>query len=253
MRRKHAGAASPLRCPRHAPWRRRFNLVLAGGLLLPPSPRASDIFWDGTYYVPVPMQLGADTRLVMPEAFDDTWERDADVACSLLDERTLIIRPRQAQIDQRLTLRGRRSGTLYLAHVSSRLPYTPLVVVHNLLATVEQHESDRPQADALGLVRAMMRGQAPAGYRVQKSQRVLAEPPPLRIVAEQLWRSTREAGLVARITWFPGASDGSYRIDPTELHIRIPALGRRRAFGADRFALDGDHSSTRVYLVYAAE
>ena len=87
---------------------------------------AADIEWDGTSYLRVPVKLGSDTRLVMPEPFDDTWEHDDEISTSLLDARTLIIRPRTAKIEQRMTLRGRESGTLYLARVSSALPYRTL-------------------------------------------------------------------------------------------------------------------------------
>ena len=96
-----------------------------------PTAHAADAVWEGSSYLQVPVRLGSDTRLVMPEAFDDAWERDAEVACTLLDSHTLIIRPRSAAIEQRLTLRGRQSGTLYLARVSSALPYTPIVTVRN--------------------------------------------------------------------------------------------------------------------------
>src|SRR6266478_1128530 len=74
---------------------------------------AADIQWDATNYLRVPVRLGSDTRLVMPEPFDDAWEHDDEISATLLDARTLIIRPRTAKVEQRLTLRGRATGTLY--------------------------------------------------------------------------------------------------------------------------------------------
>ena len=76
------------------------------------SVQAADIEWDGTSYLRVPVRLGSDTRLVMPEPFDDAWEHDEEISATLLDAHTLIFRPRTAKVEQRLTLRGRNSGTL---------------------------------------------------------------------------------------------------------------------------------------------
>jgi hypothetical protein len=210
---------------------------------------ANDNAWDGSTYLRVPLRLGADTRLVMPEPFDDVWERDGEVACTLLDARTLIIRPRIAGIEQRLTLRGRKTGTLYLARASSSLPYVPVVTVHNVAALRDENPPGRPATTVVGLLKAMMQGTAPAGYQVQKSQRVLFDQVPYRIVAQQVWRSRRQTGILALLsTSLPGQT---IPIVPANIFIRIPELGTLRALAADEFELDADHASTRVYLVYA--
>lgn len=210
--------------------------------------QGTEIAWDGNSYLKVPVRLGSDTRLVMPEAFDDSWEREGEVACTLLDARTLIIRPRTANIEQRLTLRGRKSGTIYLARVSSALPYVPLVSVHNLTATREDAGTARTGLTVVGLLRAMMQGITPAGFQIQRSQRVLFDQPPYRIVAQQVWRSHRQTGILAQLsTNVPGQS---IPIVPANILIRIPELGVLRAMAADEFELDAQHASTRVYLVY---
>ena len=81
---------------------------------------AAESVWEGSAYLQVPVRLGSDTRLVMPESFDDAWERESEVACTLLDARTLIIRPRSSNIEQRLTLRGRKTGTRPLENIRAR-------------------------------------------------------------------------------------------------------------------------------------
>lgn len=232
----------PLRAA--GPWLAFAALALA----LPPAP-AADAAWDGNSYLRVPVRLGSDTRLVMPEPFDDAWERDAEVGCTLLDSHTLIIRPRVADVEQRLTLRGRQSGTLYLARVSSSLPYAPIVTVHNAVPPRDETPSGRTQPTVVGLLKAMMQGNAPAGYQVLRSQRVLFDQTPYRIVAQQVWRSRRQTGIVAELsTTVPGQS---LPIVPANILIRIPELGMLRALAADEFELDAAHASTRIYLVYA--
>jgi len=211
---------------------------------------AREIAWDGRSYLPVALRAGADTRLVMPEEFDDAWERDAEVAVSTLDATTLIIRPRAASIDQRLTLRGRRSGTIYLARVSTALPYAPLLVVRNAALTLDAAAA---QVDAslsiTGLLRALMRGVAPAGFRVERTTRPLLDQPPYRIVARELWRSNRISGIVAEIE--STVPDRTIPVVPANIVLRAPELGALRAAAPERFELGGAQSKTRLYLVFA--
>lgn len=211
--------------------------------------RAADLVWDESTYLQVPVRLGSDTRLVMPEPFDDSWEHEGEVACTLLDARTLIIRPRSANIDQRLTMRGRRTGTLYLARVSSALPYTPVVAVRSAEAAHGDTVSGRSQASVVALLKAMLQGKAPAGYQVQQSQRLLLDQAPLRIVAQEVWRSHHQTGILAQISAVLPVQ--SLPIIPANLLILIPELGILRAMAADDFELDAMHLQTRIYLVYA--
>lgn len=223
------------------------TLALALDLATAPS-RASETVWDGYTYLQVPVRVGSDTRLVMPEPFDDAWEHESEVACTLLDPRTLIIRPRSNAIEQRLTLRGKRSGTLYLAHVSSTLPYTPVVTVRNTASGRGDNPTARAAPGVLGLLKAMMLGRAPTGYQVQHSERVLLDQAPYRVVAQEVWRSHRQTGILAQIS----TANPSLPIPivPANLLIRIPELGALRALAADEFELSANRLSTNVYLVY---
>ncbi|HUD24622.1 MAG TPA: hypothetical protein VMQ45_02985 [Burkholderiaceae bacterium] len=212
------------------------------------SAQAVDIEWDGICYLRVPVKLGSDTRLVMPEPFDDAWEHDDEISTTLLDARTLIVRPRTAKIEQRLTLRGRSSGLLYLARVSTALPYTPVVIVHssNLKNGAPGESSDGLSITAL--LRAMMLGTIPPGFRVERSTRVLLDQPPYRVVAEHLWQSFRQAGVIARVTSaFP---QRTVPIVPANIQIQIPQLGSLRAMAADEYELGPEQLSSRVYIVY---
>jgi len=213
-----------------------------------PTAHAAEAIWDGSNYLQVPVRMGSDTRLVMPEPFDDSWEHESDVACTLLDPRTLIIRPRNGAIEQRLTLRGRRSGTLYLAHVSSALPYTPVVTVRNIVAGRSDSGSGRAPPGVLGLLKAMMQGHTPAGYQVQHTERVLLDQAPYRIVAQEVWKSRRQTGILAQIS--TASPSQPLPIVPANLLIRIPELGSLRALAADEFELRSNQLSTNVYLVY---
>lgn len=248
---------NPLPTPSDSPPRRtalpalvQFALcMLALSLLLSTAPcRASETVWDGYTYLQVPVRAGSDTRLVMPEPFDDAWEHESEVACTLLDPRTLIIRPRSNAIDQRLTLRGKRSGTLYLAHVSSTLPYTPVVTVRNTVGGRGDSPAGRATPGVLGLLKAMMLGRAPSGYQVQHSERVLLDQAPYRVVAQEVWRSHRQTGILAQIS----TANPSLPIPivPANLLIRIPEIGALRALAADEFELSANRLSTNIYLVY---
>ena len=224
-----------------------FIGLLALGLAAVPC-RAAESVWDGYAYLQVPVRAGSDTRLVMPEPFDESWEHESEVACTLLDPRTLIIRPRSNAIEQRLTLRGKRTGTLYLAHVSSTLPYTPVVTVRNTIAGRGDMPGARATSGVLGLLKAMMLGRAPAGYQVQRSERVLLDQSPYRVVAQEVWRSNRQTGIVARISTANPAVP--VPIVPANLLIRIPEIGALRALAADEFELSANRLSTNIYLVY---
>jgi len=210
--------------------------------------QALDIEWDGTTYLRVPVKLGSDTRLVMPEPFDDAWEHDEEISATLLDAHTLIVRPKTAKIEQRLTLRGRISGTLYLARVSSALPYTPVVAVHAPVVGGSALASG-VGLSVTALLRAMMLGAVPPGFRVEKSSRVLLDQAPYRVVAEQFWQSFGQAGVIARVT--SSLPRRAVPIVPANIQIQIPQLGALRAMAADDYELGPGQTSCRVYIVYA--
>lgn len=227
---------------RFRPWLVCLLAVTAG------SAPAADVEWDGTTYLRVPVRLGSDTRLVMPEPFDDAWEHDEEIAATLLDNHTLIIRPRVSKIEQRLTLRGRASGTLYLARVSSALPYAPVVVVHVKASGAGASESGQVLS-VIALLRAMMLGTVPPGFRIEKTSRVLLDRPPYRITAEQLWQSFGQAGVIARIR--STLPQKPIPVVPANIQIQIPQLGALRAMAADDYELDAQQGNSRVYFVYS--
>jgi hypothetical protein len=230
--------------------RRLVRGVISVLALAPAGVQAVDIEWDGTSYLRIPVRIGSDTRLVMPEPFDDAWEHEDEVTASLLDANTLIIRPRVAKVEQRLTLRGRSSGALYLARVSSALPYTPLVVVHGstFRNAAENPESSNGLSIA-ALLRAMMLGIVPHGFRAEKSSRVLLDQPPYRVVAEHLWHSFRQTGVIARVT--STLPKNTVPIVPANIQIQIPQFGPLRAMSADEYELSPEQPFSRLYIVYA--
>jgi hypothetical protein len=211
------------------------------------SVEATDIEWDGTSYLRLPVKHGSDTRLVMPEPFDDAWEHDEEISATLLDSYTLIIRPRTENVEQRLTLRGRNSGTLYLARVSSTLPFSPVVTVHApSIGGISCQSGGRLSITAV--LRAMMLGTVPPGFRIEKSSRVLVDEAPYRVVAEQLWQSFGQAGVIARIT--STVPQRVVPVIPTNIQIHLPQLGALRAMAADDYELTPNQPSSRVYIVY---
>jgi hypothetical protein len=211
------------------------------------SVQAADIEWTGTSYLRVPVKFGSDTRLVMPEAFDDAWEHDEEISATLLDSYTLIIRPRTQTVEQRLTLRGHKTGTLYLARVSTALPYSPVVTVHAATTAGSAPESGG-RLSITALLRAMMLGAVPPGFRVEKTSRVLVDHAPYRVVAEQLWQSFGQAGVIARIT--STLPQRTVPVVPVNIQIQIPQLGSLRAMAADDYELGPEQTSSQIYIVY---
>jgi hypothetical protein len=94
----------------------------------------------------------------------------------------------------------------------------------------------------------MMLGAVPPGFRVEKTSRVLLDQPPYKVVAEQLWQSFGQAGVIARIT--STLPQRTIPIVPANIQIQIPQLGALRAFAADDYELGPEQTSSRVYLVY---
>ncbi|HUN92450.1 MAG TPA: hypothetical protein VMU33_10360 [Burkholderiaceae bacterium] len=225
----------------------RFALALLALVALGASAR--DVTWDGTSYLPIGLRLGSDTRLRMPEEFDDAWERDTEVAVTTLDPQTLIIRPRSDAIEQRLTLRGRRTGTLYLARASTSLPYTPLVVVRNAALVGDAATQATAALTVVGVLRSMMQGIAPAGFHVEGSSRVLLEQAPYRIVAREFWSSPRFNGIVADLA--STVAGATIPVVPANIVLRAPELGTLRAAAPERFELDAASPATRLFLVFA--
>jgi len=240
----------PIRSRRsHArsPWCVLLGLLLVAAIS-PVQAGADEVTWNGVQYIPVPVQMGSDTRLVMPEPFDDAWERESDVSCSLLDSHTLIVRPRNPRIEQRLTLRGRNTGTLYLARVSASLPYTPIVRVSVRDSQQASASSGRDTTDVIEFLKAMMSARVPAGTRVSRSTRVLFEHPPYRFTAEEVWGNSYATGIFARIDATTPAA--TLPVVPANFIIRIPEIGALRAMAAESFELSPQQPSTRAYLVY---
>ena len=90
----------------------------------------------------------------------------------------------------------------------------------------------------------MMQGRAPAGYLVQRSQRVLFDQPPYRVVAQEVWHTRHQTGILAQLSTVKPVQ--AVPLVPANLFIRIPELGSLRALAADDFELDANRLSTRL-------
>ena len=100
----------------------------------------------------------------------------------------------------------------------------------------------------VGLLRALIRGTAPAGFRIERTSRMLLDQPPYRIRARELWRSARINGIVAELqSTVPGRM---VPVVPANIVLRAPELGTLRAAAPERFELDAAAPSTRLVLVF---
>jgi hypothetical protein len=94
----------------------------------------------------------------------------------------------------------------------------------------------------------MMLRAVPPGFRIERTSRVLLDQPPYKVVAEQVWQSFGQAGVIARVT--STLPQKTIPIVPANIQIQIPALGSLRALAADDYELGPEHTSSLIYIVY---
>lgn len=105
-------------------------------------------------------------------------------------------------------------------------------------------------AEALALMRQLLRGMPGDGVRVQASARVLLDGPVLALVSEAVWKGSGLTGIVARLRR-TGPRGTRLEVVPERLEIVMPALGTFCLFAADHYVLDDSQPETRALLVFA--
>jgi hypothetical protein len=85
--------------------------------------------WDGETLIPLGLQPRSELVLRMPEAITKYWlEQKPEVSITVVDSKTLTVKPMAANTEQRLFLRG-ATGRIYVAKLSTALNYYPYVEV----------------------------------------------------------------------------------------------------------------------------
>lgn len=230
--------------------RRHFCILVAVlASLLAGAAAARDLIWDGRTYLDVGLQLGADSTLVFPEPVEYSAENDSafELAESTSDPRIVTIRPRVLQ-EQRVTFIGTKSKTVYLARFSTRSTYSPLYRIRDRVQLQAAQAQATGQLTPTSLLKLMMAGAPAQGVAIRKHAQDLVAGQEYRIAAVELWETPSMTGVVATATLLPNV--GGLTVRPSDISLKIPALGQLRMMGADRWELQPDVPTATVYFVF---
>ena len=212
---------------------------------------ARDLVWDGKTYLDIGLQLGADTTLVFPEPIEYTAEVESafSLAKSGSDEKILSIRPLTLH-EQRVTFIGRKSKTIYLARFSTRASYSPIYRITDATAAPAtlSRKSSSFSLTLFGMMRLMMAGTPAQGISTSPTVQALVEGSEYKIGTTEVWESPGLTGIIGTATLVKGVNGTTIR--PSDISLKIPALGQLRMMGADRWDLQTDASTTMVYFVF---
>ncbi len=224
-------------------------MVAALAVLAAGATCARDLVWDGRTLLDVGLQLGADSTLVFPEPVEYSAENDAafELAESTTDARIMTVRPKALQ-EQRVTFIGTRSKTVYLARFSTRASYSPIYRIRGKVELEATQAAASAQLSPTSLLRLMMAGAPANGVSVRKQAQDLVVGPEYRIGSLEMWQTPGMTGIVGTVTLLPQVAAATVR--PSDITLKIPALGQLRMMGADRWDLQPDLRSATVYFVF---
>ena len=227
------------------------KLLVTSLLLASNSASADDFVWTGKQYIPIPAHANQDIIITMPEPVVWNFQQPSLNQVEKWDERSILIRAKVAEQEQRVFFKGEKTGKTYYGKVSSRLPFVPLRNVIDGTAAAQEERVAAAGVTPLGLMKAMMlpNGIPPQGFDEQASQKVLLNMAPFRITANSVWTSPGLVGITATLT--STLPDATIPIVPTNFQIRVPEYGALRVMGADTWELTPTNISTRVYFVFA--
>jgi hypothetical protein len=236
-----------------------FFACVALTLIFPMSASARDIVWDGKTYLSIGLQARSDTVVKFPEpVFRSAEQESAFEAAEFGDGgQTFIFTPKQ-QTEQRIFFRGATTGTIFIARVSTSIPYEPFLNVVNRISNVDTLTTNAsnatpatassPGAQLTNFVKSMMQGIRPSSFEQIKADQMLLDAGTFRITATHAWRSANTTGVFVRIIKTTPAPE--IRIIPEEISLKSQVLGDLRMFGADRWILNDQQTTTNGYLIF---
>lgn len=230
-----------------------FVRQLTGGLLFAMSASvwADDFVWNGKSYIPIPAVFNQDVIISFPEPVVLNFQQPSAVDVKEWDEKSVLIRPTVNEQEQRVLIKGKKTGKTYYGKVSSRLPFVPFRNVVDGTVAAQEERAAAAGTTALGLMKAMMtpNGIPPQGFDEASSQRVILDTAPYRITAHSVWTSPSMVGITATLS--STIPNVSIQVVPTNIQIRVPEFGSLKVMGADYWELTPDFPSTRIYLVFS--
>ena len=232
--------------------RSMFYLALFG---YASSAAGATVNWDGETLIPLGLEARSELVLRMPEPITKYWlEQAPEVSITVVDPKTLTVKPTTPTTEQRLFLRG-TTGKIYVAKLSTSLSYYPYVeVLDKTVAPARDAGKGTASAAALtgpqSLMIAMMKKTPPVGFGVSASQRPILKTDDYAIQATAVWHSPTITGLVAKIER-QGAIGREIRFSPTEIEVVIPEFGGSWfLIGADSWVLTDAKPATNMYFVF---
>lgn len=213
---------------------------------------AGEVQWDGRTYIPVGIRQRSDVVLRFDEPIKYFWsEAPSKVEIHTIGKRTLVLRATTDHPQQRLFVEGGDTHTVFVAHLSRRLPYAPTITVVNAqVQGVAPASTDASSASGniIQMMKVMMRGVPVSGVSIRPSKTVLLDQAPYQIRAISVWKSLGTTGIIATVTKNTPLPAVTFR--PQDIQIVIPSLGLLRGIGADRWDLTATEPRLTAYLVF---
>ena len=226
-----------------------LHCVAIAAIASPVISSADNVVWTGKEYIPLGVRIHDLTELVMPGPIAAWWsEAPNRVTIKPVPgtDSVLTVRAASKNPSQRLFVRG-KNGTIYVADVSRKLPYQPIVKVENaqssFIAEARQAKKISPET----LMRAMIKGQTMPGFSAQKVNTVIMNTPPYKIVAKALVQSPGMTGIIAQ--WQKDSLQPEVRFNPVTFKISLPGVGKIRMISTNQWTLGSGQIAT-MYMVF---
>ncbi|WP_031572061.1 hypothetical protein [Acidithiobacillus thiooxidans] len=218
-------------------------------MLVSPLGIAQTVTWTGKEYIPVPVRRHDLTELEMPNAIASWWSEAPnriDVSPVPGTKNILSIRALSKNPSQRLFVRG-TNGTIYIADISRKLSYTPIVKVRNATSSFHDALQQAAKITPETFMRSMIRGNVMPGFSAKRVNTVIMSTPPYTIVARAVIKSPEMTGIIA--TWKKDSLQPSVRFNPVTFTVHIPGAGKLRMVSTNKWTLSQGQTAT-MYLVF---
>jgi hypothetical protein len=226
-----------------------FHCVAIAVIASPVIASADTIVWTGKEYIPLGVRIHDLTELVMPGPIA-TWWSEAPNRVTIKPvpgtDNVLTVRAASKNPSQRLFVRG-KNGTIYVADVSRKLPYQPIVKVENAQSSFVAEARQAKKISPETLMRAMIKGQTMPGFSARKTNAVIMNTPPYRIVAKAIVQSPEMTGIIAQ--WQKDSLQPEVRFNPATFKISLPGAGKIRMISTNQWTLRSGQVAT-MYMVF---
>jgi len=225
------------------------HCVAIAAIAFPLVASANTVVWTGKEYIPLGVRIHDLTELVMPGPIATWWSEAPDritIKPVPGTDSVLTVRAASKNPSQRLFVRG-KNGTIYVADVSRKLPYQPIVKVENAQSSFVAEARQARKISPEMLMRAMIKGQTLPGFSARRTNAIIMNTPPYRIVAKAIIQSPGMTGIIAQ--WQKDSMQPEVRFNPVTFKIRLPGAGKIRMISTNQWTLGSGQIAT-MYMVF---